>query len=1228
MASKQCSSVDFGECFDPRAVGWGREAMRAAFFAYETEELAFRRAEWRESERFLDLNGVWKFAWRPHVEEGPPGFQNDDFDDGAWGGMQVPGNWELNGYGFPIYTNVDYIFHCDPPNIRYRGEDSEYNPTGFYRRIFDIPSFWLEGNYQVFLHLGAVCCTCHAFLNGHSLGFSTDSKLPVEFNVTKYLRSGQNLLALRVLCWGAAAYLEDQDMWWFAGITRDVYLYARPKEHIRDIEVQARSDGKLELQADMACDGSMPRCGALQCTLFHGADRVIDFEMPFLVGQDRAIARQSVALPHAKLWSAEAPYLYKLVVKKNGSPAETEAVCLNVGFRTVEILEGRLLLNGSELTIRGVNRHEHHPTKGHVVDRESMIQDIQMMKENNFNAVRCAHYPNDIMFYELCDEMGLYVVDEANIESHGVDFDWSKTLGNKEEWGEAHLARVQRYVERDKNFPSIIFWSLGNEAGNGINHYSTYAWLKGRDPTRPVQYEHARKEPTWTTHNLETIDKNTDIYCPMYPSHLKLEKYGELYDSDVNALPLIMVEYAHAMGNTLGAFREYWDMIYRYGVLQGGFIWDWVDQGLETQKNGKTIWAFGGDFGAKGTPSDLNFCINGLVQPDRTPSPHLFEAKKVMQPVTFREDIEAGTIEIQNRYDFLSLDHLDFFWQITLNGSVVESGQLQGIQAEAHGSHTINMPKPAIIQEAFGEYHLLVSAYMRETKSCLPKGLEVAWEQWHLLTNAPVPIASISGLEPKIQTEATGLTVVAGELVARLGRRSSEGAGCLTGLAFRGLELLAAPLQPNFWRPPTDNDYGANLHKDCACWRFAGQKAVLLEDLQTVPQPAFVDISGVLAVGGGGAKLAVTYSISSVGVRVAAQWRPFADQGPRPALVGGIGYLRCSNDRHLDVEGKAVQARWRDMGEWQSLTINAAKEPGKQLEHGDKIALQAVTAKTEAELLLHGVVPTPQSAVGLPDGMTGLQVEATGDPQQPCWTLRRANGAGAAYSGDEVSLEAAGKFLGVVDGKVVALDAESSFTKIILDIKDQAAPMRIGFTATLIDGFEDVEWFGRGPHESYLDRHASAKVGLYQGSIAQQTVKYVRPQENGNKFQTRWMALKRKEADPCNMLFIAAKEPSPVLEMQCHRYALSDFDGGEDKPTQRFLHSGELEQRPTTALCIDAIQMGVGGIDSWGNKPLVEHMIGAQQQAEWAFQLIPSKETHDTEWRAHLPQLGGYTASK
>ena len=705
--------------------------MRAAFFAYENEELAFQKAPFKESKRFMDLNGLWKFAWRPHVDDGPKGFQDQEFDDGAWGGMPVPGNWELNGYGFPIYTNVDYIFHSDPPNIRYRGDDPEYNPTGFYRRSFDIPSYWLEGSYQIYLHLGAVCCTCHAFLNGHFLGFSTDSKLPVEFNVTKYLQPDQNLLALRVLCWGSAAYLEDQDMWWFAGITRDVYLYARPNERIQDIEVRAGADGKLELEAQVLCEGQALRCQALQCMLFDGTDKVLDFQMPLNPGSDQAnaLGYQSVLLSHPKLWSAETPYLYKLVVVKKGEEANTEALCLNVGFRTVEIRQGRLLLNGSELTIRGVNRHEHHPQKGHVVDRESMVQDIMMMKQNNFNAVRCAHYPNDILFYELCDEMGLYVVDEANIESHGVDFAWDKTLGNKKEWGEAHMARVQRYVERDKNFPSIMFWSLGNEAGNGINHHRSYMWLKRRDPSRPVQYEHARLEPVWTTNDLETIDQNTDIFCPMYPSHEKLEKYAKLYDNDPQALPLIMVEYAHAMGNTLGAFKEYWDVIYKYGVLQGGFIWDWVDQGVETQKNGQKIWAYGGDFGAKGTPSDYNFCINGLVQPDRTPSPHLFEAKKVMQPVTFRADVEAGTIEVQNRFDFLSLEHLSFSWQITLNGSVLESGQLPSLQTQAHRTEEIPMPKFSVLEEAFGEYHLTVSASMRESVHCLPQGMEARGSQ-------------------------------------------------------------------------------------------------------------------------------------------------------------------------------------------------------------------------------------------------------------------------------------------------------------------------------------------------------------------------------------------------------------------------------------------------------------------------------------------------------------------
>lgn len=1220
MADLVEPDYDCSECFDPAAVGRGREPPRADFFAYESEALALWRAPRTASRRCLDLNGTWKFTWSPRAGQSPKGFERFDFDDASWGGMPVPGNWELNGHGFPIYTNVDFIFKCDPPNIRYRGDDPDYNPTGTYRRSFDCPADWLAGGLQVYIHLGAVCCTCRAWLNGQELGFSTDSKLPVEFDVTPHLRPGRNVLALQVLCWGAAAYLEDQDMWWFAGITRDVYAYARPRQHLQDLAVRAAADGSLELDAEVVCSSGLTGC-SLQCRLYDGAAELANFGVPLHQRTNSiAVGRQAVSVPGVKLWSSEAPHLYSLLVSLRDDKAlMTEAVCLRVGFRTVEIRQGRLLLNGSELTLRGVNRHEHHQLRGHVVDRESMVTDIRLMKQNSFNAVRCAHYPNDTLFYELCDELGLYVVDEANIESHGMDFNWDKTLGNKEEWDVAHMARVRRYVERDKNFPSIIIWSLGNEAGNGINHHRTYMWLKRRDPTRPVQYEHARwrTDPDWNTDNIEKMDANTDIYCPMYPSHKKLEKYGELYEGDVHARPLIMVEYAHAMGNSLGAFKEYWDVIYKYGVLQGGFIWDWVDQGLETQKNGKKIWAFGSDFGGKDTPTDLNFCINGLVQPDRKPNPHLFEAKKVMQFVTYRAvDLATGIIEVRNRYDFLTLEHLEFSWQISQNGLVTESGKLPGLSTGPHQAENILIPLPQLNAGPRCEAHLLVSACMRAAGGCFEAGDEVAWEQWllHPPHKEEVPVA-ITGPEPAVDQSPELVTVTAGALTARI----EVSRGCLCGLAFGGLELLASPLLPNFWRPPTDNDYGANLQNDMKCWRFAGQRATVTNGLRIEPGPGAVSIGAELLVGAG-AKLHLDFRVSGAGVVVAAKWRPARKDGPQLATAGSVGYLKGSTHRHIDVEGNVVRARWNDMGAWQSLTMNVAgKEAGKPLEDGDKLALQAVTGKTESKLLLHGLVPIP-SAATTPPGYAGAAcaVEATGDPQDPIWTLRRAAGEGHVLSGDKVTLEAGGKFLAVVENFVVAVDEESPFTTFLLEVKEQPAPMRIGFTGSLVDGFHDVEWFGRGPHESYLDRHASARVGLFQGSIAEQTVKYVRPQENGNKFETRWMSLKRRPADPCTMMLISAAGQSQMLEMQCHHFALEDFDGGDVKAQQSFLHAGELIEQPTTAFCVDAIQMGVGGIDSWGRKPLDEHLIKPDQDCDWSFQLMPCKEDFDSDWRRRL----------
>jgi len=425
------------------------------------------------------------------------------------------------------------------------------------------------------------------------------------------------------------------------------------------------------------------------------------------------------------------------------------------------------------------------------------------------------------------------------------------------------------------------------------------------------------------------------------------------------------------------------------------------------------------------------------------------------------------------------------------------------------------------------------------------------------------------------------------------------------------VELLASPLEPNFWRPTTDNDYGANLQRDLACWKNAGGEAVLLGKPSLTQGPEAVEVAVEFAVGSGGAQLCVMYKVSERAVSVAAKWRPSTEKGAKLAISGGVVYLRAHSNRHLDVEGKRVQARWNDQGEWQGITLHAeGRAPGARLQHGDVVALQAVTGKTEAELLLHGIVPASGEAELLPDGLSAVAVEATGAPRQPVWTLQRAAGPGEVHSDDKIFLQAGDRRLAVVDGRVLALgggDDPPPSAAFSLEIKDHPGPPRVGFQTVLAEGMEDVEWFGRGPHESYCDRYASTYVGRFRGSIADQTFKYVRPQENGNKHETRWMALKRSSASgaACAGLLVSARAPSVGLGMQCHRYALADFDGGDIKTAQPFLHGGELTQRAETALCIDAAQMGVGGIDSWGRKPLPQHMIKGDQHFDWTFELRP-----------------------
>lgn len=1211
-----CGEGDPG-WFDPGQVGYGREEARASFFAFESKALVESGAGPTSSNRFLDLNGSWKFTWSEHPGNLPSGFEQRTFDDTTWREMPVPGNWELNGAGFPIYTNVKYIFDTNPPLVKYSGRDKNYNPEGAYRCSFEPPAAWVEQNFDVFLHLGAVCCSCRVWLNGKELGFSTDSKLPVEFKLNKHLISGRNVLALQVLCWSAGAYLEDQDMWWFAGIQRDVYAYARPQQHLRDITVRAAADGTLEIDAEVTTGGVLSVGASLQCTLHFRdtvsgelGDSLCTLSLPLVARSDEvAVAAGSVRVDNVKPWSAEVPNLYTLVsTLSNKDAPEVECLQLRVGFRSVQVRQGRFLVNGKEVTLRGVNRHEHDCNDGHVVNRETMLQDIRLMKEFNFNAVRCSHYPNDPLWYDLCDEHGLYVIDEANIESHGVGYG-PATLGNNRAWGAAHMARVTRMCERDKNHPSIVVWSLGNEAGNGINHHQTYMWLKHRDSTRPVQYENARIEEEWQIGTIETIDFNTDIFCPMYPSPSKLQMYATERGASTNTLPLIMCEYAHAMGNSMGGFREYWDQIKRHGVLQGGFIWDWVDQGLLMERGGRKFWAYGGDYGGVGTPTDWNFCANGLVQPDRAPSPGIHEVKKCQQPVDFEAvDLEAGLIRVRNGYDFLTLEHLDIFWSLSADGCGLHSGMLANVKTLPGTSDVLTVPLPPRpwLSEA-SEFHLLVVARWRESPSRPPLiavGHDVSWEQWALESGSKQPERALARGDattappPQVTYEPNAISVLAGDVAASF----NTSTGMLSSLIVGGTEFLAKPLQPNFWRAPTDNDYGALLQKKGACWRAAGSEAKLAsEPLVSVQEGgAAVVVKVALLVGLAPAELSVVYEVSAQGVRVGASWDP-KDTGTYRGVVpnGGAMFLRAKQgDRHIDVEGTTCRARWKDHGEWQTLTLSSGKEVNVPLRDGDSVAVTAVTDKNEAEIVMKGLVP--ESSVA------GSPVTATGSVHETLWTLKRLSGDGELCAGDEVVFVTPdGRRLAVPDPEsVVALSGEDDSAVFVVEVGEPCPPPpRVGFVGTLADGFEDVEWFGRGPHESYVDRHASARVGRFHGLIKDQAFRYVRPQETGGKYDTRWMALKR--SNNAGGLVISAADPSPRLQMSCHRFDPCDLDGPDVKERQRVRHGGELVVRRETTFHVDAAHMGLGGITSWGTTPLPQHMIQKGDTFNWAFWLRP-----------------------
>ncbi len=794
---------------NPQVVEINKLPARATFFAFESKGLA-EANNVEASKNYKSLNGTWKFNWTRNPEDRPIDFYKEDYNTNDWDDIPVPANWELEGHGIPIYTNIPYPFSFEstpnPPDI-----PDGYNPVGSYKRTFDIPESWT--NKEVTIHLGAVKSAFYIWVNGKKVGYSQGSKLPAEFNLTSFIRKGSNTIALEVYRWSDGSYLEDQDFWRFSGIERDVYLYATPKVHIQDIVIKSDLDsnyknGLFNLDIEINNVEKRKFKGSLKVDLSKDGNSVYKTSKSISFDKSSQLKKSfSSTIADVLQWTAETPDLYTLSIQLLDKKGNTlEAINRKIGFRNIKIEGGQVLINGQPILIKGVNRHEHDHINGHVISRESMLEDIKIFKANNINAVRTCHYPNDPYWYELCDEYGIYVYDEANIESHGMGYNLNETLGNNPDWLEAHMQRTERMVIRDRNHPSIIAWSLGNEAGNGYNFYNTYLRAKELDPTRFVHYERALHE--W----------NTDVIGLMYANYKYIEDYAK---DDTKERPFILCEYAHAMGNSLGGFKEYWDLFEKYDKLQGGFIWDYQDQGLLADKDGREYFSYGGDYGPEGTPSDHNFLNNGLIQADKALNPHMIEAKKIMQNVKFyKDDLEQNQVEVKNWYFFRDLSNYQIDWTVVENGKAIENGSINGLDIQPQQSKVLNIPFKTTINNS-KEYFVNLSVKLINAEPLIEAGFEIAKAQF-LLNSKEVksPKPAIIAGELNSTSSDTSIIVYNNNFKAEFSKTS----GTLLNYEFGGKTIINQGAQINFWRAPVDNDYGANTPNVYREWLTQGKE--------------------------------------------------------------------------------------------------------------------------------------------------------------------------------------------------------------------------------------------------------------------------------------------------------------------------------------------------------------------------------------------------------------------
>ncbi len=864
--SAQTSNQSNPDWENPHVFGINKEPARASYTPYADEKAALGE---EPSSLTESLNGTWKFNWVKRPELRPMDFYKPEYDVSGWKEIPVPSNWEMQGYGTPIYTNITYPFKRDSPRVTSTPDDHSWtaydqrDPVGSYRREFTVPGEW--SGRQVYLQFHGVNSAYYVWINGQKVGYSQDSRMTAEFDITRYLNPGKNVIAVEVYRWSDGSYIEDQDFWRMSGIFRDVTLMARPTVHLRDFQVQTPFDPAYEnatfkLHASIANVGSGAAGATVEAKLMNAAGATV-FEtrrkVSVAAGKDAEIQiDQAVQSP--KKWSAETPDLYKLLLSvKDAKGKVLETIPWRVGFKQSEIKGNQMLFNGKKLMIKGVNRHEFDPDLGQVMTRSSMIADIKLMKQNNINAVRTCHYPNVTEWYDLADEYGLYILDEANVESHGYGSNEVQPISNGEEYRDAIVDRLRRTIERDKNHASIIGFSMGNEAGYGANFVAAKQWAKDHHPEFYIIYE-----PGNSIHG--------DALSPMYA---KPQNIVEYYNKYGNGRPFFEIEYAHAMGNSTGNFQQYWDLFEAEPWAHGGFIWDWVDQGVRRKGPfGRDLWAYGGDYGDK--PNDDNFNTNGLVLPDRTPHPGLTEVKKSYASIkTEAVDLAAGKVRVRNKFNFETLGFVRGEWVLEENGKAIEQGEVPVGELPPGTAKEIELGVKTPELKSGADYFLTVQFSLADDQPWAKKGHVVAWDQFELPYKAPAATATDASKLPAVTlAEIPGAWVISNAsfsvaIDAEWGSISSYNVG--------GRELLTAPIEPNYWRAITDNDRGNRMEQRQGVWETASLHRWASSVKAEQVSAGVVKVNAKAKLAAGEATQEYTYTIRGDGsIEVEASFNP------------------------------------------------------------------------------------------------------------------------------------------------------------------------------------------------------------------------------------------------------------------------------------------------------------------------------------------------------------------